>query len=69
MLQVLSKLDLRISDAMIEKIASATEGAILQLLRQIRLKSLKIGEAEGGRLSSIVANGCTDPGEAFQLTN
>jgi hypothetical protein len=66
MLQVLSKLDLRISDTMIEKIASAAEGAVLHLLRQIRLKRLKIGETEGGRLNSVVCNGYTDSGKAFQ---
>jgi transcription elongation factor len=81
MLQVLSKLDLRISDTMIEKIASATEGTILHLLTQFRLKSLKslkslknvktvkTAEAEGGSLNSIACNGSTDSGKVFQSTN
>jgi hypothetical protein len=62
MLQVLRKLGLSISDTMIEKIASAADDAILNLLTQI---SLKVGEAEGDHLDSTLLSGCTDSSKAF----
>jgi hypothetical protein len=51
---------------MIEKIASATDGAVLHLLTQIRLK---IEEAEEIRLKSIFCNDTFDSGKAIQSTN
>jgi hypothetical protein len=51
---------------MIEKIASATEGVVLRLLTQIRLK---VGDAEETHLNSIVCNDYIDSGKAFQSTN